>query len=171
MFDKLHNRLDKLEMSQRFTSPNVATDPTNGRNGDIWLNTTSNALKVKDSVGITETINLGFINYTPTISASTGTITSYTSAATYVQIGKFVSVSFSFTITNNGTGAGAINMNVPLTPAQYAIGATRENAVVGTEGQILVYPSSTAATLFFYNNTYPGGTNYQIIGTLNYITV
>ena len=57
LFDGLHHRLDKLEMSQRFTAPSVATDPSNPRNGDIWLNTTSNTLKTLDNTGTVRTIN------------------------------------------------------------------------------------------------------------------
>ena len=58
MFNELKDRLDKLERSQRFTVPVVATDPTNPRNGDMWINSTSNTLKIKDSVGATRTITL-----------------------------------------------------------------------------------------------------------------
>ena len=57
LFDGLHSRLNKLEMSQRFTAPNVATDPANPRKGDIWLNTTSNTLKTLDNTGTVRTIN------------------------------------------------------------------------------------------------------------------
>lgn len=55
MFQTIEARLLKLE-SARFTVPVVATDPTNARNGDMWLNSTSNTLKIKDSTGTTRTI-------------------------------------------------------------------------------------------------------------------
>jgi hypothetical protein len=56
MFQQLNDRLEKLERSARFTAPNVATDPTNPRPGDIWLNTTSNTLKAVDKNGAVKTI-------------------------------------------------------------------------------------------------------------------
>jgi hypothetical protein len=56
-FDDILNRVRKLETAQRFTAPNVATDPTNPRKGDIWLNTTSNTLKTLDNTGTIRTIN------------------------------------------------------------------------------------------------------------------
>lgn len=56
MFNEMKDRLDKLERSNRFTAPNVATDPTNPRPGDIWLNTTSNTLKAVDKNGLVKTI-------------------------------------------------------------------------------------------------------------------
>lgn len=56
LFKQLTDRLDRLERSVRFTAPNVATDPTNPRPGDIWLNTTSNTLKAVDKNGAVKTI-------------------------------------------------------------------------------------------------------------------
>jgi hypothetical protein len=56
IFLSLSDRVLKLEMANRFTAPNVATDPTNPRNGDIWLNTTTNQLKVVDKNGTVRVI-------------------------------------------------------------------------------------------------------------------
>lgn len=53
---KINDRLTRLEMSKRFTAPSVATDPSNPRPGDIWLNTTSNTLKAVDKNGAIKTI-------------------------------------------------------------------------------------------------------------------
>jgi hypothetical protein len=47
----IDSRLRKLETAQRFTAPVVTTDPTNPRKGDIWINSTSNVMKVVDSAG------------------------------------------------------------------------------------------------------------------------
>ena len=57
IFSDLSARIQRLE-SARFTVPVVATDPTNSRNGDIWLNSTTNTLKIKDSTGTTRTITM-----------------------------------------------------------------------------------------------------------------
>jgi hypothetical protein len=56
MFNEIQNRLTKLENAGRFTLPNVATDPTAPRNGDLWLNTTSNIPKYVDNVGAVTTL-------------------------------------------------------------------------------------------------------------------
>jgi hypothetical protein len=45
-------RLLRIEQSQRFTFPPVATDPSNPRIGDAWLNTTTNQAKIVDSGGV-----------------------------------------------------------------------------------------------------------------------
>lgn len=51
MFDELRTRVLRLETAQRFTFPNVATDPANPRKGDAWLNTTTNQAKIVDANG------------------------------------------------------------------------------------------------------------------------
>jgi hypothetical protein len=56
IFLSLSDRVLKLEMANRFTAPNVTTDPTNPRKGDIWLNTTTNQLKVVDNSGTVRVI-------------------------------------------------------------------------------------------------------------------
>ena len=56
MIDDILARIRKLETAQRFTVPVVTTDPTNRRNGDMWINSTSNTLKVVDSTGTIKTI-------------------------------------------------------------------------------------------------------------------
>lgn len=54
----LIDRIDRLERSVRFSVPIVATDPTNTRNGDMWINSTSNVLKIIDKNGALRTITL-----------------------------------------------------------------------------------------------------------------
>lgn len=57
VFSDILARVLKLE-SARFTIPVVATDPTISKNGDIWLNSTTNTLKIKDSTGTVRTITM-----------------------------------------------------------------------------------------------------------------
>jgi hypothetical protein len=56
LFSTINDRLNRLETMKRFTAPSVATDPTNPRPGDIWLNTTSNTLKATDKNNTVKTI-------------------------------------------------------------------------------------------------------------------
>jgi len=55
-FDDIISRIRKLETATRFTFPNVTSDPTNPRNGDAWLNTTTNQAKIVDSAGTVRVI-------------------------------------------------------------------------------------------------------------------
>lgn len=52
LFQGLETRILRLEMATRFTAPNVATDPTDPRKGDIWFNTTSNTWKGYDGTTV-----------------------------------------------------------------------------------------------------------------------
>lgn len=108
-------------------------------------------------------------SYTPTITAGTGTFTTVSASGKYCQIGKIVVCKFTITITTNGTAAGGILATLPVTAASGLIstGSGRENSVVGK--MLQVYNSSTTqATIFNYDNTYPGGNGYSIICSLVY---
>ena len=94
--------------------------------------------------------------WTPTVTALSGSITSYTSSGTYIKIGKLVSLSFVFQITNAGTGSSvAIISNLPFntTGLNSSAGVMRENAVVGINGALVAASSTT-----LYGATYAGGT-------------
>ena len=173
MFDTIHNRLGKLETAQRFTAPNVATDPSNTRNGDIWLNTALNGLKVVDANGAVQQFNLGVVtSFVPTISAQTGTFGSVTAvSSSYSKIGKVCVFSFTFTITTVGTAANGIFVSLPF-PAGLGLftGVVRENAVVGWMGQVYTSSGASTAVIFKWDNTSLAATGYTIIGTLTYLT-
>jgi hypothetical protein len=56
-----------------------------------------------------------WISYTPTITASSGTITTITNiAASYIQRGVIVYIKIQFNVTNNGTGSGSILVTTPI---------------------------------------------------------
>lgn len=110
--------------------------------------------------------------YTPTVSANTGTITTYTSSGAYTRIGRLVNVSVKIDITTNGTGAGYLIVSLP---ASYAaansitqIGAGREDAVTGDMLQAI--SASSNMHIVTYSGAYPGGDGYVIYATLTYYT-
>ena len=96
--------------------------------------------------------------YTPTVSANSGTVTSYTSTGTFKQMGKTVFVQIQVTITNAGTAGGNINASLPVaaptTPTQIITG--RESALTGNTLNGVISGSNVA--IVYYNNTFPGAT-------------
>ena len=107
MFDDILTRLRKLETAQRFTAPNVAANPSNTRNGDIWLNTTSNAVNYIDGTGATKTI---LTQTSPTLNSPTltGTVTA-TSATT--NVGALNAIVGGATVLQTGSDAnGSIEL-------------------------------------------------------------
>lgn len=108
-------------------------------------------------------------NYAATLTSAGGTITSYTMTfATWAVVLGKICVNFKFTITNNGSGATYLKLTWPIAATVYGSGISAEIAVVGTLGSCVANTAVACITMTTYNNGYPGGTNYQIIGTLFY---
>jgi hypothetical protein len=98
-------------------------------------------------------------NYTPTVSALAGSITSTTiNEANWRIQGDVAYVFVDVTITNNGTGSGAVVITHPLT-IQDSILGSREF----TTG-FLCYAATQSGNLYVrkYDETYPGATGNRI---------
>lgn len=102
IFADLEARLRKLETAVRFTSPNVTTDPTLARTGDIWYNTATNTLKAL----LTTTVTL----------VTTGVANTFTALQTFAAGLTVSSGTLTSGTTNTGTlgvtGNATINGNI-----------------------------------------------------------
>ena len=109
--------------------------------------------------------------WTPTVTANSGSITTYTSAGQYRKIGSLVVLQFQYVITNNGTGAISITISgIPFSgTANIATCIFREIAVTGVNGTF-VFNGATSIVGSTYNNSYPGGTSWNVVGTISYQT-
>ena len=116
-------------------------------------------LRVKESPG-------AWLDWTPYVEASVGSLTSYTSSGRYCRIGKVIICNFSITITDNGTGFGGILTNLPVALSGRALGVGRENSISGKELQL--YASGTTIVIFDYENAYPAATGTELIGSIVY---
>ena len=109
-------------------------------------------------------------SYTPTVTATSGTITSYTASGAYSQIGKTVLFRFEVLITNQGTaGSAAMVITLPVTAvsAYAGIGTARETDNTGTLQQ-LYNTSGTAITMNTYSNGGVIATNHRFRGMFTY---
>jgi hypothetical protein len=101
--------------------------------------------------------------YTPTLSASSGTLTSASATGVYIRRGNIVYIKVAITITTNGTAAGQLQFTVPIASTG-AYGnalhgferALTGNAVVG----FIDGGGSTIAYFKNYNGAYPGANGY-----------
>jgi hypothetical protein len=113
-------------------------------------------------------------NYTPTITASSGTITSTTAKGQYLQIGKMMVVAFDIQITNAGSGAGALLATLPANVVTGNVGgrfacAGAESAVTGKALKLETDVSTpTVCYIRFYDNTTAIATSNRLNGTLIY---
>lgn len=107
--------------------------------------------------------------YTPTVAATTGSITSYTVSAVYTRVGRLVTFTANVTITNAGLAAGALTITLPYTAGGYAFnGSGRENALTGYMLQAYIAAGGTLVNVVKYDNTTAIVTNAQLRVTITY---
>ena len=110
-------------------------------------------------------------SYTPTVTAGSGTFTSASATARYTRIGRQVTVIFRVSITTNGTAASSVNFTTPsgLTSSGLtSIGTAVEVNNTGVLSSVYLGGGSSVASINTYNNGYPGGSGYLIVGTITY---
>lgn len=104
-----------------------------------------------------------WVDYTPTVTAASGTITSYVARARYARRGKVITVSVNISITDNGTGAGSLFVTMPAPSGGDAVGGTcisgRERALTNAAVSAYMNVGSSIAEVVKYDGTYPGATN------------
>jgi hypothetical protein len=109
------------------------------------------------------------INYTPVVTAQTGTITTYTAFGGYQIVNKLMRVWFNINITTNGTAAGFIRFTLPFTQTirvyGAVVGGARESGVNGNFNQCWT-ETSTTICITTPTNGYPAGNGYQLNGTV-----
>jgi len=116
-----------------------------------------------------------FTSYTPTIAATSGSITSTTAKGQYVQIGKMMVVMLDINITNAGSGAGGLSVSIPVSAVngnvtgRYA-GMGQENAATGKQcvGAIDAVGNPDISFWRFYDFTTMIATSNRLIGTIIY---
>lgn len=104
------------------------------------------------------------------VSAGTGTITSYTITAYYTKIGRLVMINGYLEITNNGTGAGYLSITgLPFTSGYYASSGSREGGTHGLALSMIMNPSATTINVYKYDNSYPVATGSNVPFTFSYM--
>lgn len=112
----------------------------------------------------------GWVTYTPTVTANSGSFTTASGTGRYVINGKTCTLTFDALITTVGTGQG-LKLTLPVRSANtgaYWIGAVREVAVVGTCGVANINPNDTTLICLKYDNGAWQGNNYRFRGTITY---
>jgi hypothetical protein len=116
--------------------------------------------------------------WTPTVTPSSGSLTSYTSSGIYVKIGRFVQVVGVFTLTTPGTASGygffgglPFTAVGPSTAYRASLGTGREDAQTGAFYQVVVGPGSGVWRITTaVDGTITWGTNYEYVFTMTFQT-
>jgi len=109
-----------------------------------------------------------WVEYTPALSAGSGSFSNASATGRYKKIGKTVHFTTTVTIVSNGTAGSSIVIGLPFASIISAMALGRENASVGFMIQGLI--SGSTVTLFSASNTYPGANGYSIIISGTYET-
>ena len=163
-FEKIYRRLEMLEKSFRFTAPAIIRDSTSPRNGDIWLNTTSNLMKYLDNFGLTQVLGSGpeVINITGAFGVGVNAVDLLTSYIWWYNTAS----------TANGTlnirGNGSHSLDSIL-----AIGNSVTFAVLILNGATAYYPNAfqidgLAVTPMWAGGTAPTAGNASSIDVYTY---
>lgn len=105
--------------------------------------------------------------FTPTITATTGTITTVSATGFYKQFGKLVYVNVDVAITTNGSGGGALSVTLPVTSAYTSPSGDVLTGVDANNAKAMTCSvSATVCLASLYDGTYPGssGHSYNISG-------
>jgi hypothetical protein len=107
--------------------------------------------------------------WSPTLSASSGSVTASASVAVYKKFGKLVWFTLIFAVSNAGTGTGALRFTLPSTPGYggSCFGFENVNTGFGVTGKISG-GSAVVDCTFSSDNTYPGALNAQLRFTGTY---
>lgn len=103
--------------------------------------------------------------YTPTVTPSAGSITTYSAAGRYKTIGKTMFLNVVITITTNGTGSGLLSATMPpgFTAAAASSFSGVESAVLGHALRVNIASGASSMVMTKYDNTYPGANGHVLV--------
>lgn len=109
-------------------------------------------------------------SFGPTVTSSSGTITSYTSSGKYKVVGDTVHVQVAIDITNNGTGSGNLRVTIPFstTSLNRFTGVGKEILTTGNALVASIAPGNNYAEITTYSNAYPVSTGSFVVCVFQY---
>lgn len=110
-------------------------------------------------------------NFVPTVSSSSGAITTYSvQGASYsIEPGtRWVTAKVQVQVSNNGTGAGYLAFTLPV-PAATGPGNAGSGLVIGGKSlEVFVSSGATSAQVFDYTGAYPAANNNTLVMQIRY---
>lgn len=108
--------------------------------------------------------------WTPTVTASSGTLTTVTATGNYTKVGRSITVNFQITLTDIGTGSGALIVTLPYSAGLFpAIGTGREDQNTGVSLQARIQSTVPgSAYILTYANSSVIATGNVVQCTITY---
>ena len=111
-----------------------------------------------------------WLDWTPVITAQSGTIAAYTATGKYKVQDLTVYYQIEINISNNGTGAGAVISSLPIfVPLLSGVGNGREILLTGKSLTVTQIALATTMSILNYDNTYPAASGCRLILNGSYI--
>jgi hypothetical protein len=111
-----------------------------------------------------------WLDFTPVITAQSGTITAYTVTGKYKVQDLTVHYQIEINISNNGTGSGAIVSTLPFSvPLNSGVGVGRELLLNGKSLTATQIALASTMSILNYDNSYPGASGCRLIVNGSYI--
>lgn len=124
----IYARLNKLETAQRFTAPDVPTEPTYPRVGDIIFNNTTDQMEYWNGsewvVFADDYLGVPKIAFTSTWTGTGLAFTGTPATGFYSRVGKMIFFTIRVnctTVTNFGTGDYSLTLPAGLTPSNHNV--------------------------------------------------
>ncbi|MDR7037407.1 hypothetical protein J2X36_002154 [Methylobacterium sp. BE186] len=107
--------------------------------------------------------------YTPTVTATTGTLTTLgTVSGRYQQLGKIVFLLCDVTITTNGTAGNGIVVTLPVAALTSSLSAISGREAASTGKSLGGTVNASQVFVYFYDGTHPGSNGARLIFTAIY---
>jgi hypothetical protein len=124
----IYARLNKLETAQRFTAPDVPTEPTYPRVGDIIFNNTTDQMEYWNGsewvVFADDYLGVPKVAFTSTWTGTGLAFTGTPATGFYSRVGKMIFFTIRVnctTVTNFGTGDYSLTLPAGLTPSNHNV--------------------------------------------------
>lgn len=128
IFQDLDNRLRKIETATRFTAPDVSTEPTYPRTGDIIFDNTPDQMKYWNGtewvVFADDYLGVPKIAFTSTWTGTGLAFTGTPATGFYSRVGKMITYTVQVNctnVTNFGTGTYSLTLPTGLTPSIHTL--------------------------------------------------
>lgn len=153
--------------SPPFTYPSIGNNVYIDKENGTPSPTIDGGAEIGVIFNTTELPENAWVDFTPVVTANTGTITTYSAEARYIKRGNLLTISANITITTNGTGAGYLNVTLPAaTPSEMALGGTclngRERSILNASVAAYIDGGTNIAQVTTYDGLYPGGNGAAI---------
>jgi hypothetical protein len=140
-----------------------------GTNGQVLTADSTTATGLKWATAGTPS---AWTSFTPTVTASSGTITTYTANGYYVQDGSICIATYRIVLTNVGTAAGSLIATLPITAATKTngkwVGSVLEYNTSGKTGAFNIDSGATVGSTRDYNFVTWFTNNYNLVITIVY---